>query len=76
MAKLAEVGDTLQLLVRPDDEGQVLRLTSWYTGSTYWLYEWDGEEASALAWITDVADLQAGNVQDDRRHGPTFWDNE
>src|SRR5437868_5347173 len=40
MARLPEMGDTLELMVRADDDGQALRLTSWYTGSTYWLYGW------------------------------------
>jgi hypothetical protein len=74
MRRLAEVPDTVELLVRTDEDAQVLRLTSWYTGSTYWLYEWDGEETRAVEWILDVADLQAGNVQTERLYGPTAWD--
>ncbi len=53
----------------------VLRLRSWYTGSTYWLPEWDGSLATAAAWIDDTADLQAENVKFERsRYGPTNWD--
>lgn len=78
--RLAEVPDTVELVVAPDwtgppDSGRrTLRLRSWYTGSTYWLGGWDGSSEAAEAWIDQVAELQAGNVEDDRRHGPTVWD--
>jgi hypothetical protein len=70
--RLAEVGDTVELLVRQTDDGQVLRLRSWYTGCTYWLDPWDGRESEAMVWIDAVAEMQAGNK--DRRDGPTPWD--
>lgn len=78
--RLSEVADTVEVVVAPDwnapaDSGlQVLRLRSWYTGSTYWLYDWDGSAGEAEAWIDSVADLQAGNVSLDREYGPTPWD--
>jgi hypothetical protein len=75
MERLPEVGDTVEIRVRDDGDQRVLRLTSWYTGSTYWMYDWDGETSSAVAWIEEVADLQAGNVKTERgRYGPTPWD--
>lgn len=78
--RLPEVPDTVELLVAPDwteppDEGlRILRLRSWYTGSTYWFPEWDGSVADAERWIDEIADLQAGNVVDERAYGPTEWD--
>ena len=79
--RLPEVPDTVELLVaedwtEPAGTGLLtLRLTSWYTGSTYWLPGWDGSSEAAVAWIEDIADLQAGNVRFDRdRHGHTPWD--
>jgi hypothetical protein len=75
--RLPEVGDTVDLLVRNDDDECILRLTSWYTGSTYWMYDWEGDPDSALAWIADMAELQADNTKGDRgRYGPTPWDEE
>ena len=42
-----EVGDTIELRVAdswdPLDGTHVLRLTSWYTGETTWLYDWRGD---------------------------------
>jgi hypothetical protein len=72
--RLVEVGDTVELLVRGAGNEQVLRFRSWYTGSTYWLDPWDGSEIAAEHWIDEVATLQASNVREDRRHGPTPWD--
>jgi hypothetical protein len=81
--RMAEVPDTVDLVVAEDwtePEGSglmVLRFRSWYTGSTYWLREWDGTYDSASYWIIDVADLQAGNVMFERdRYGPTPWDDD
>lgn len=77
-----EVPDTVELVVAPEwDEPpesrlMTLRLRSWYTGSTYWFNGWDGNPNSAEAWIDQVADLQAANVEDERRYGPTPWDDE
>jgi len=81
-ARLTEVPDTVELRVAddwhepPGADRRVLRLTSWYTGSTYWLREWDGARDDAMAWVEDVADLQAHNVHFDRRYGTTPWDPE
>lgn len=68
--------ETIELKVAPDDTPgrRRLRLTSFYTGSTYWLYEWDGSEEAALGFMGSSAELQGGNVKEDRRHGPTPWD--
>lgn len=78
-----EVPDTVELLVAPDFDRPpksglpTLRLTSWYTGSTYWLWHWDGCRESAERWIDEVADHQAANVESERSHlGPTPWDDE
>jgi hypothetical protein len=70
LGRLAEVPDTVDLRRGPDG----LRLTSWYTGSTYWLGDWDGSLEAAEAWIDDVADLQAANATIDREYGPGVWD--
>jgi hypothetical protein len=78
--RLAEVEDTVEIVVAkewgdPDAESMRLRLTSWYTGSTYWLPGWDGDHGAAVAWIRDIAQLQAGNVRTQRfRYGSTPWD--
>lgn len=79
---LAEVGDTVALVVAEEwehlDGGtKRLRLTSWYTGSTYWLRDWDGDLRTATEWVGHVAQLQAVNVRVERfRNGPTPWDRE
>ncbi len=78
--RLAEVPDTVELVVAPDwteprhSDRLTLRLRSWYTGSTYWLTGWDGSPEAAELWVDQVADLQAANVEGDRRHGHTAWD--
>ncbi|MBV9543427.1 MAG: hypothetical protein JOY61_03510 [Chloroflexi bacterium] len=81
--RLHEVADTVELVVADewsdDDEdplpsGRILRLRSWYTGCTYWLREWEGDFDEASSWIDSVAEMQAGNVEYDRRYGPTPWD--
>jgi hypothetical protein len=80
MHRLGEVPDTVELLVaeswNPADGTLVLRLRSWYTGETRWLYGWDGEVDSALPWIEEVADLCGGWVEDERSHygNRTPWD--
>lgn len=80
--RLAEVPDTVELVVAPDwtearNSGRLtLRLRPWYTGSTYWLSGWDGSGEVAEAWIDQVVELQAANVEGDRRHGPTLWDDQ
>ena len=77
-----EVPDTLEVAVadewQDDNPGlKRLRLTSWYTGSTYWLPDWDGDHEKAVTWIRDTAWLQAGNVRFQRyRYGRTAWDEE
>ena len=77
---LEEVEDTLELLVaedwEDDDGSYVLRLRSWYTGTTDWLREWSGDEARALAWIDDIATMCARWVHDERRISgvPSRWD--
>lgn len=59
----------------PSAMARRLRLTSWFTGSTYYLADWDGDWYDAKRWIEGVAELQAGNVDSFRgRHGPTPWD--
>ena len=66
---------SVELKVGPDEYGQeALRLRSFHTGTTYWRYEWDGSESMAAQFMDDTADLQAGNVEQDRRHGFTPWD--
>jgi hypothetical protein len=81
--RVEEARNTVELLVAdewdPDgpevEHTKRLRLTSWFTGSTYWLYEWAGDEATARRWIVHTADLQARNVMTERQlHGPTEWD--
>jgi hypothetical protein len=78
--RLAEVQDTVELVVaneweESDPQSMRLRLTSWYTGSTYWLPGWDRDHSAAVAWIRDIAQLQAGNVRTQRfRYGNTPWD--
>jgi len=79
--RLPEVPDTVELVVaddwtEPPASGlRVLRLRSWYTGSTYWLWDWDGARDLAARWIEDVAELQASNVTVARqRYGETPWD--
>jgi hypothetical protein len=80
LERLAEVEDTVEIVVAndwedPDPGSMRLRLTSWYTGSTYWLPGWDGDPGAAVAWIRDVAQLQAANVRTERfRYGSTQWD--
>lgn len=68
---------TVDIRVAPDEEPgeQRLRVTSTFTGSTRWLYEWDGDEQEAIAFVEDVAGDEAGWVHDERRlNGPTEWD--
>jgi hypothetical protein len=68
---------TVDIRVAPDDEPgeQRLRVTSTFTGSTRWLYEWDGDEQEAIAFVEEVAGDEAGRVHDERRlNGPTEWD--
>ncbi len=76
--RIDEVDDTVELLVAADwiaaDGSRVLRQRSWYTGSTFWLWQWGGDEEAALDWMIEIAALQGVNVDDDRRHGPTPWD--
>jgi hypothetical protein len=80
--RAGEVADTVQIAVaeewETDEPGlKRLRLTSWYTGSTYWLPDWDGDDEKAISWIRDTAWLQAGNVRFQRyRYGRTTWDTE
>jgi hypothetical protein len=72
-----EALETVELKIAPDDQTPGrwrLRLRSFYTGTTYWLYDWDRSTSAAEAWIDDVAELQGANVNEDRRHGPTPWD--
>jgi hypothetical protein len=58
----------------PQFDGSCLRHTSFYSGSTYWHYGWDGTEDAALEFMDEMADTQSHNVAADRRHGPTPWD--
>jgi hypothetical protein len=68
--------ETVELKIAPDEApGRWrLRLRSFYTGTTYWLHEWDRSAAAAEAWVDDIAELQGQNVNDDRQYGPTPWD--
>lgn len=61
---LQEAIDTVELKVAPDNEPgkRRLRLTSFYTGSTYWRYGWDGSLETALDFMEEAAELQAWNV--------------
>jgi hypothetical protein len=74
--RLEDAMDTIELKVAPDEEPGLwrLRLRSFYTGSTYWRYGWDGSEETVLEFMDEAADLQGGNVGEDRRHGPVLWD--
>jgi hypothetical protein len=80
MKRLVEVPDTVNLVVAdswdPADGTHVLRLTSWYTGETRWLYGWDGHAETALSWIDDCAEVCGYWVQVERsRYGTrTPWD--
>ena len=80
LERLSEVGDTVEIAVADEWEdsepgSKRLRLTSWYTGSTYWRPDWDGDEEKAVSWVRDVASLQAGNVRFQRySYGRTVWD--
>lgn len=71
--RIEDAMDTVELKVAPDEKPGLwrLRLRSFYTGSTY---GWDGSEEIALDFMDEAADLQGGNVADDRRHGPVLWD--
>jgi hypothetical protein len=73
---LQDAMDTVELKVAPDEEPGLrrLRLRSFYTGSTYWRYEWDGSEEAAFRFMDQAAELQAWNVEGDREHGPVPWD--
>jgi hypothetical protein len=43
--RLEDAMHTIELKVAPDEEpGQWRRLRSFYTGTTYWQYGWDGSE--------------------------------
>ncbi len=81
-ARLSEVRDTLKLDVADEweDAGagtKRLRLTSWYTGETSWLHDWEGDVESAVEWIRSQAELRAVWVRYERfRYGSTFWDPE
>jgi hypothetical protein len=70
--------NTVELKVAPDfDEPgrRRLRMTSFYTGSTYWLYGWDGSRKSAMRFMDEMAQTQGDWVKDERqRFGPTEWD--
>src|SRR5207253_5358402 len=58
--RLPEMPDTIELKVAdswdPQDGSRLLRLTSWYTGETTWLYDWTGDFETAASWIDDAAD--------------------
>jgi hypothetical protein len=68
--------ETVELKVAADEEPGLwrLRLRSFYTGTTYWRYGWDGSEEAALDFMDEAAELQGHNVGEDRRHGPVLWD--
>jgi hypothetical protein len=71
-----EALETVELRVAPDETpGRWrLRLRSFYTGTTYWLYDWDRSTPAAEAWVDGVAELQGANVNEERRYGPSDWD--
>jgi len=66
--RLEDAMDTIELKVAPDEEPGLrrLRLRSFYTGSTYWRYGWDGSEDAALDFMDEAAELQGANVDGDR----------
>jgi hypothetical protein len=74
--RLEDAMDTIELKVAPDEKPGLrrLRLRSFYTGSTYWRYGWDGSEDAALDFMDEAAELQGADVGGDRRHGPVLWD--
>ena len=75
--RIVEVPDTVELKFRDDNGERTLRLTSWYTGSTYWMYEWDGTLTTAMHWIEEVAELQAEIAKTERGiYGRTPWDDD
>jgi hypothetical protein len=79
-SKIPEVSGTMELVIAdewtaPGATTRRLRMTSWFTGSTYYLPGWNGDWYEAKRWIEDVAEMQAGNVDSYRgRNGPTPWD--
>lgn len=76
-SRLPDAIATVDLRVAPDDhEGQRrLRITSSFTGSTRWLYEWDGDPGRAAEFVDEVASDEAQWVHDERHlNGPTEWD--
>ena len=77
LSRYDEAMATVDIRVAPDEEPgeQRLRVTSTFTGSTRWLPEWEGDDQRAIAFVEDVAELEAGWVHDERRlYGPTEWD--
>lgn len=56
--------------------GHMLRATSHYTGSSWWLEDWDGDEATAEAFVDRAAAAAAVEVKaENRRSGrPLEWD--
>jgi hypothetical protein len=74
-ARRPEALQMLELKVAPDDEGRRLRISSQFSGNTRWLYQWDGQEASAVDFVEEVAEYDAGWVRDERwTYGATEWD--
>ena len=81
MTRLNEVPDTIEFRVAdtwdPPDGTKTLRLTSWYTGETRWLYGWDGHYDNAAEWIDWVAlDFGVWVVDEHEHYGTKLpWDN-
>jgi hypothetical protein len=72
-SRVAEAMETVDIRMGPGDRpgARCLRITSTFTGSTRWLYEWQGEQGQALGFADDVAVEEGHWVHDERRHhGP------
>jgi len=78
--RLPDVPDTIELKAAaswdPPDGSRVLRLRSWYTGETTWLYDWAGDFETAAEWIDGAADIFGDWIEDERAigGGPTPWE--
>jgi len=54
---------------RPAEKAPLaLRVTDHYTGTTYWLYDWDGDYARAQIFMDELAENAAGNVRMEPHH--------
>ncbi len=73
-----DAAESLGLRVSPADESDryTLRATSYYTGGSWWLRDWDGDAATAYEFIDRVADAAATDIKaENRRSGRRIqWD--